>query len=655
MHQRPHAKTIASARDLIGEGKLTEASTLLRQCLERDPSNAEVWYLMAQIARLAGDAAMALELIGTALGQRQRKAEFLIEKASILAALGRAVEARAICESGLDLGRLNAEAHEALGRFWISQGQLEKACQHLQSATKLHPEVAETFSILGHVLMDLGRLEEAEKSLAACLKIAPNHVKAIWGLGNLFRQRAQTGQAIERYQRALALNPGESAILSNLGNTWLDLGEHEQAISCYQHSLRQNPRSPVTHSNFLAALHYPSGIDPGIIASAHCEWAKLHCSGLPGCGVSGRRAPSGGRRLRLGLVSADFRQHPVGRVAEVLARYLNRGHFEFYVYDNGTQSDQTTASLQSLVSNWRKIRHLSDDAAAKLIFEDGMDILVDLSGHTGGHRLLVFGRLPAPMQVSMFAYPNTTGLEAMHYRITDLHSDPPGRNDQHYTEKLVRLEKIAWACMPPLDAPEPERQAVSVGEDFVFGCLNNPSKISASCAEVWSAILRACPSSRLMLLIRNDPEHERRLREKFGRFGVRTEQLWFVPQTGQRGYLEYHWSVDLMLDPFPYNGGVTTWDALWMGVPVLTLAGDTYVSRQGVGLLSNIGLTDYIAGGPDELVAKAVASSQAGKRANPMRRQLQEQLRRSPLFDFARYGTELGETLRRLSDEHQST
>ena len=643
-----NSKDVATARELINEGKLVEASTLLRRSLERDPANAEVWFLMAQVSRLAGDAPMALELIGTALARQSRKAEFLIEKAMILAALGRVVEARAICEGGLDLDKLNFESHVALGRYFISQGQSDNAVKHVRAAIKLRPNVAETYSLLGHILTEAGNWSEAEESLQACLKLEPDHVRAIWGLGNLFRQRTRTGQAIECYHRALKLKPGDPSILSNLGNTWLDLGEHEQAIACYGQALRQNPSSSVTHSNLIVALHYASGVDPKTIAAAHREWAQRHCQSLPRTNQRSGRLASPGRKLRLGLVSADFRQHPVGRVAEVLCRYLDAERFALSVFDNGTRADQTTATLQSLVSNWRRIGHLSDEAAAKQIVDDGIDILVDLSGHTGGHRLLVFARQPAPMQVTMFAYPNTTGLATMQYRITDSDSDPPGVTDSLYTEKLVRLSKIAWACTPPSDSPKIRPAMAPAEQAFIFGCLNNPSKISAACAEAWSDILRACPESRLMLLVRNDPEHERRLSTKFAQFGVRPEQLWFVPQTSQAGYLEYHHSIDLMLDPFPYNGGVTTWDALWMGVPVLTLAGGTYVSRQGVNLLKNVGMPEFIAMEKGKLIEKALACVKAGKRTDSGRQQLRDQLQRSPLMDYAGYGKELSQVLTRL-------
>jgi len=641
------SRDISNARALIYDGKLDEASTLLRGCLQSDPANAEVWFLMAQVARLAGDPNMALELIGTALGRQPRKSEFLIEKGMILIALGRGAEARAICERGFDFDKLNCESHAALGRYHLAQGQPDSAVRHLRAAIQLQPRVAETHSLLGHVLMDAGHGAEAEASLQACLKLEPNHVRALWGLGNLYRQRARTGEAIEAYQRALALKPNEPSILSNLGNTWLDLGEHEQAIACYVQSLRLSPHSPVTHSNLIVALHYASGVNRTQIAAAHREWAQRHARNVPRLGQRPKRLPSVEQKLRLGLVSADFRQHPVGRVAEVLCRYLDSARFDLFVYDNGTRADATTVTLQSLVSRWRKIAHLADDAAAKLIFDDQIDILVDLSGHTGGHRLLVFARQPAPLQITMFAYPNTTGLDTMQYRITDLDSDPPGMTEALHTEKLVRLHKIAWACAPPSDSPTPEATA-NQEPTFTFGCLNNPSKISAACAQVWSEILKACPASRLMLLVRNDPEHERRLLAKFGKWGVQPQQLRFVPQTSQAGYLGYHQSIDVMLDPFPYNGGVTTWDALWMGVPVLTLAGDSYVSRQGVGILKHAGLNEFVAPSPRELVERAVAMGSAGKLSASRRDEIRARMHRSTLMDYAGYGKELSQTLLRL-------
>ncbi|MDP6754212.1 MAG: hypothetical protein QGF56_11045, partial [Verrucomicrobiota bacterium] len=275
------------------------------------------------------------------------------------------------------------------------------------------------------------------------------------------------------------------------------------------------------------------------------------------------------------------------------------------------------------------------------------DALIDLSGHTSGNRLGVLAQKPAPVQTALFAYPNTTGLAAVDWRITDAQADPPGA-EPLYVEQLLRLPSVAWVYGAPDDSPEPDGLPCLGGAPFTFGCLNNPAKISAAAVETWSAILRACPGARLMLLVRDDPAHEGLLLAKFERHGISAGQLLFVAKGPERGYLEAHNRIDLMLDPFPYNGGVTTGDCLWMGTPILALEGDSYVSRQGVSLLTAVGLPEWIAADREALVAKAVDWRQAPERLAKRSEGLRERLRRSPLMDHAGYAREWTGALERL-------
>lgn len=654
MHDDPVPTDLAVARKLIEKGQLVEASNSLRALLESDPANAEAWFLMARLARLAGQLDMAAKMVATALASQPDTLEFLCEQAGILNELGQ-YERSAECHRRilrLDSGHF--ESHAALGRHHVEKGELQEAYRHLQAAAQLRPRDAEIYNLLGQVLLDAGVLDDAQNAFRACLEINPNHVQALLRLGNLHRERHQTGRAIQYYRRALAVKPDDPYILSNLGNAWLDLGESDEAIICYRESLRQFPDAPTTRANLIFALHYQAGISSTEIADAHREWGRRHTAGLPRLALDASGNLAVDRPLRVGLVSADFRQHPVGRLAQILCRYLNPAEFVLFVYDAGLRSDSLTQTLQSLVPNWRAIGRLADEKIARLIQQDRIDILVDLSGHSAGNRLLVFARHPAAIQIAMFAYPNTTGLEAMDYRVTDPCADPPGNTDALYTERLVRLAKTAWPYSPPPSAPEPQPAPVLAGHPFTFGCLNNPAKVSRAAIQLWSEILQQSSEARLMLIVREEPEHSRRLREKFAQAGARPHQLWLVPRAPLATYLEYHQAVDLMLDPFPYNGGVTTGDALWMGVPVLTLAGDSYVSRQGVSLLTNVGLTEGIASTPQEFLKKAIAWARAPVQIAELRKGLRERMRQSPLLDHKGYAEELGCTFRRLWAEHCS-
>ncbi len=645
---------LAAARKLIDAGRLTEASSLLLELLEHSPAHPDAWFLMGQVARAAGKIQMAAKMVEAALARRSNSPEFLREHATILLDLGQKDQAAACHLRILELDPDNFDSNEALGRHYSANGQLNEAYRYLRSAARLRPNQAEIYNLLGQVLLDAGVLDEARNAFLACLEMAPGHVQALLRLGNLHRERNQTGQAIEFYQRALATKPDDPFILSNLGNAWLDLGETTEAIACYEKSLARYADAPTTHGNLIFALNYQPGLTPSEVAEAHRSWGRRFAAGLPRVEFPAVSDASGNRPLRIGFVSADFRQHPVGCLAELIFRHLNAVEFELFVYDNGLRSDARTTTLQSLAPNWRKIARIDDESAIRLIREDGVDILVDLSGHTSGGRLLLFARHPAPVQIALFAYPNTTGLDAMDYRITDPFADPPGRTEHLHTERLIRLNRTAWVYAPPKSSPEPGPPPCLSSPSFVFGCLNNPAKISRSAVTLWTRVLEQVPWARLMLLTREEAEHTVLLRRRFSEAGANLEQLWLVPRASQAIYLEYHRSVDLMFDPFPYNGGVTTCDALWMGVPVLTLAGEAYVSRQGVSVLGNVGLCDCIAETPDEFVTKAVAWARAPERAAELRRGLRQKMRQSPLLDYATYAAELGQVFRNLWRKSQS-
>ena len=334
-------------------------------------------------------------------------------------------------------------------------------------------------------------------------------------------------------------------------------------------------------------------------------------------------------------------------MASALWTNLNRDLVVPVVYDNSSDESPAKRLYRKQVAEWYNIAALPDDMLAERIRADRLDALVDLSGHSSGNRLSVLAQKPVPVQITMFAYPNTTGLPAVDWRITDAQADPPGA-DPLYVEKLMRLPSVAWVYGAPDDSPEPEGLPCLGGAPFTFGCLNNPAKISVAAVESWSAILRACKDARLMLLIRDDPAHEGLLFAKFERYGIGAEQLLFTAKRPECSYLKLHNHIDLMLDPFPYNGGGTTGDCLWMETPILTIEGDSYVSRQGVSLLTAVGLPELIAADREELVIKAAGWCQNPERLAILVQGLRGRLQRSPLMDYEGYAGHLTEALERI-------
>lgn len=359
---------------------------------------------------------------------------------------------------------------------------------------------------------------------------------------------------------------------------------------------------------------------------------------------SNDRSPD--RRLRIGYVSSDFRQHSVGYFIEPVLAHHDHGRFEIFCYSDHFQEDEVTERLKSHADHWRRLVGLSDEQAANQIRADQIDILIDLVGHMGGNRLLVFARKPAPIQVTWLGYPNTTGLSAMDYRLTDGFADPPGTTEHLHSEKLIRLPEC-FSCYRPLsDAPEISELPAREKRYVTFGSFNNQAKITPEVIAVWARILQSILGSHLTLKnpALGDETTQQMVQNSFAELGITPERLELLGHDpSQRLHLERYRSIDIGLDPFPYNGATTTCEALWMGVPVVTLAGKTHAGRVGVSQLSNLGLTELIGHTPEEYVAVAMRLSADLERLSALRTELRSRMAGSPLMDGPRFTKNLEE------------
>ena len=625
---------------LIEDGGIVDASTKLREHLSSQPDDIKAYLLLAKIAKMIGNLELAGDLLAKALKTAPAAVHVLLAQGDVMMKLGREPEALRCFAKVLEIDSSNGEAHMALGRHYAGNFSFKEALHHLQLAAAVNPTL-EVNSLLGHVLVGLGRFDEAENVFQACLELDPSHGDTLVQLGSICLRRSDVDRAWELYRLAQTAIPGHPEALWNLG--YICLNTSEPITSCKDWL----DLTPAVLSKMVFALNYQSDLDRDLIAAAHREWGLDQTKHIPHLQLPNRRPSLSGGRLRLGFVSGDFCHHPVGRFAALLFAHLNRQKFDLYIYDNGSPTDPVTERLRSLVSNWSNIFERDDDEAARLIADDHIDVLIDLSGHTVRNRLLVFARRPAPVQITMFAYPNTTGLRAIDYRITDPFADPPGLTEHLYAEKSIRLSRTAWVYWPPDAGIEPYVMPTTPSERFVFGCLNNPQKISPASIDLWSALLRSLPQCRLLMLTL-DQTHAQKARRKFAEQSVAQDQLWLVPKTDPAGYLKYHQHIDMMLDPLPYNGGVTTCDALWMGVPVLTLAGDSYVSRQGVSILNNVGLSEFIAANPEDFLNRAREWVASRERLAAVRCELRAGMKQSPLLDYVAYAEELGGVFEKL-------
>lgn len=602
------------------------------------------------------------------------KAQELIAQGHALEEAGDLQAALQSYEAAIALVPTLARAHLNRGNVALAQGDTRTALQDYRSALALQPDYPEAHCNCGNALAAGGQLEQAVAAYREALRIKPEFIQAEIALGAVLDDMRRYAEAAACYQRALAIQPAFAQVHSNLGNALRALGEFEAAIASYRHALELQPDYAVGHNNLGNALK-----DIGALAEAQACYRRaveldpdfsdahsnllfllnygdnadlaLHEARAYGQRVTARAQAfqhgprEAARRLRIGFISGDFREHPVSYFFEsVLAALAKRCGLEVFCYSNHVHSDATTARLRALC-HWRQVVGLSDSALAQGIRQDGIDILIDLAGHTAHNRLPLFAWKPAPLQIAWLGYFGTTGVAAIDYLLADPWSLPPD-GQARFTEKICELPHTRLCFTPPSMAPE----VAALPDGMSFGCFNNLSKMGDEVVALWSRVLQAVPDSRLLLKSPQLKEAsvQQRVRERFAGCGISAERLQFDGLSSRADYLAAYGRIAIALDPFPYTGGTTTMEALWMGVPVLTLQGDSLVSRQGVGLLMNAGLAQCIAKNPDDYVARAAALAGDRKALASLRSTLRGQLQRSPLCDAEAFAQDFEDALRSL-------
>jgi predicted O-linked N-acetylglucosamine transferase (SPINDLY family) len=561
-----------------------------------------------------------------------------------LKALGRKDQAIAAFQRAVSLRPDFAEAHFTLANTLAEMGNSPAAIQSYRQAIAARPTYAQAYNNLALRLHQQGELAEAIALLRKAAELAPNLGEVLQNLGNALRDAGQIDEAVEAHRRVLDLLPDRWEGHIGLGNALREAGRVEEAIEAYRVGLERAEqvggslvsRCSLT-SNLLFTLHYHPDYDRKRLWEEHVRWNQTLVKPLvtPISGHPKDRSPS--RRLRLGYVSPDFSQGPIGRFMLPLLANHDHGEFEVFCYSDLPKPDFMTGRLRACADLWRETSAASNEQMVELVRQDAIDILVDLSLHTRGNRLLVFARKPAPVQVSYLAYCGTTGLETIEFRLTDSFMDPEGDSDSYSTERLVRLPHCFWCCQPHLV----EVEQLDVGELpalreglLTFGCLNNFAKVNAQTFAAWMRLLQQVPRSRLVLSAAPG-EHRTRAWKRFDEEGLDPRRLWFVGFLPTVQYFQQYQLIDVALDPFPYGGGTTTFDALWMGVPVVTLAGQTGVSRAGLSILSNLQVAELAASNWDDYIRIAANLAADLPRLAQLRSTLRDRMKSSPLMDAA--------------------
>jgi protein O-GlcNAc transferase len=556
-------------------------------------------------------------------------------------------EAIQIFENFLEKYPSHAEPYFILACLLDEQGRLAEAISHYKNAIELFPNFAEAHNNLGLAFKSLGRIEEAHACYSRALEIAPDSIDARLNLGVLLHEQEINNKAVQCYLAVLKAKPELVELYYNLGLVFRGLGFTGDAIDCCRKVLQHNPLHHKAHSQMLLCMDYRSEYTPAEIFAEHVQWAKQHVDPLiPYSTYDNTPIPD--RKLKIGYFSSNFRTHSLAYFFEPLMTLRDRNAFEIYCYEEGTKPDHVTKHYRTQADQWRTVAHLSEEELCGLVRADGIDIFVDLVGHTGNNRLLAFARKPAPIQVTYLGYLGTTGTNRIDYLFTDPWADPPDQ-PAFYSEELIRLSSGFHVYLPPDDAPEVGSLPSLRKEYITFGSFNALPKMTDEVVELWAAIMAAVPHSRLLLKSGSLAEEESctHLYARFSSNGIEPERLMLAPWRASRhDHLDLYNEIDIALDPFPYNGVTTTCEAIWMGVPVITLAGDSMVRRIGVSMLSRVGLFEYIASTVLEYFSLAVELALNADRLSDLRQELRPLMAASRLCDVKAFTLEVEENYR---------
>ena len=625
---------------LLQQGKPDAAVDAYRRALAIEPGNAFAHCDLGVALQEQGKLDEAVAAFRRAIGLQPNYVKAHANLGMALDKQGKVDDAIAAWRQTVAIAPGFAEGHFQLGNALFVGNSIEEAGAAYREAIKLKPDYAEAFLNQGNVFRAQGKSAEAIAAYREAIRIFPNYAKAHSNLGIALLEQGKLTEAVAACRRAITLQPAMAEAHANLAVALWQQGKIDAAAAQCREAIRIQPDFPKAFSDLLFCLNYDEKMTPEALFAVHREWGERFEPRAIRPVHANARAP--GRRLKIGYVSPDFRWHSVAYFFEPLLKGHDRQAVEVFCYADVSRPDGVTAYFQGHAEHWLSTIGLSDEALACRVRDDGIDILVDLTGHTAHNRLGVFARKPAPVQATWLGYPNTTGLRAIDYRLVDAITDPPGEACAVASETLVRLPG-GFLCYGGLTgAPDPG-QPPCLGTGIVtFGSFNNASKIAATALDAWSALLLRLPRSRLLLKAAAFADSATRAAflAQFVERGVAPERVELVAWLpGAVAHVSLYGRVDIALDPFPYNGTTTTCEALWMGVPVVTLCGNRHAGRVGASLLTQVGLRDLIAGSVEDYVGIAADLAADPARLAELRRTLRPRLEASPLCDgpgFAR-------------------
>jgi protein O-GlcNAc transferase len=622
---------------LLALGRFKEATESFKQAITTEPELGEAHVGLAQALLGQGELSTSIISCEKALQLLPSNADLYYCYANALLGLGRSEEAAKYLHHALEMRPAWPQALSSLGVALKQLGQLVQAEQFQRQAIALQPNFVEAYSNLGSVLLEREQWLEAEDYCQQALTLRPGYANAYTNLGVALRGQGRLSEAIETLRQAVTLHPESAAAHINLGFVLRNSRKLKEATASIQQAVTLQPRMSSAHSSLLLVLQYTSELTMERWQNA----LKAFSNSLVDSRKFIHKRTLENRRLRIGYVGPDFRTHSCSWFFGSLLANHNRSTFEIFCYSNALNPDSVTDQLQAKAEHWHNIVGLSVASIVQLIYDHKIDILVDMAGHTPGNSLEVFAYKPAPVQVSWLGFPGSTGLAEMDYRLSDAWLTPEG-TPEYFSEKIWNLQRPVHCYTPISNAPPAAPLPANRNGYLTFGSFNNLTKLTDETIALWASVLRAISSSRLVLkdLSTRDAGVQKGILDVFATHGILPERITFLEQQAWIvDHLASYGEVDIALDTYPYNGATTTMEALWMGVPVISLVGNRTSSRYGLSFLSGAGLQELAVDSPEAYVKAALKLSNNLQDLSTLRMQLRQRIGQSPLcngLDFAR-------------------
>lgn len=629
-----HSSLGGILRDL---GRLEEATISYRRAIKVQPNFVEAHNNLGITFRDLGQLDQAVASYRQVLKFEPDNVAAHSNLGVVFRDLGQCDNAVVSFHRALELNPNDAEVLSNLGLTLHDLGQFDGAITCYRDALKISPNHAETYNNLGLTLHAQGRYDEAVVVCRKAIALQPNFAEAHNNLGNAFNDSGQLNDALNSYRTALEIKPDFAEALNNIGGTLKDTGEFAAALSSFYRAIKIKPDYAAAHSNLLFSLSYTANTTPRAYLNEAVQYGKMVSEKIGSRYMAWLCEPHP-QSLRVGMISGDFSNHPVGYFTESLLAQLSLARVELIAYTNNPIADELTSRIKPCFAHWREVFGLSDEATAQLIHNDGIHVLLDLSGHTAKNRLPVFAWKPAPVQATWLGYFSSTGVAEMDYLLGDSRIAPI-EDESHFSEEIWRLPNSYLCFTPPSVAIEAGLLPALETHQVTFGCFNNLTKMNDAVVALWARVLNAVPGSRLFLKTKqlNDVGICEATHQKFLNHGITADRLILEGSSPRAELLAAYKRVDIGLDPFPYPGGTTSIEALWMGVPVLTKRGDRFLSHMGESIMYNADLSNWIANDDDDYVAKAVMHTVDLEKLAILRNGLRQKVLISPLFDAVQF------------------